>query len=254
MLGTVISFSPENNKQGRHMVHRHFQIWIEEFDQTLRDHMSNKDPGIQKTTRISAIQMLDNLISSSYGCEFLVKHDSWPAFTDVSLNITKTWLPNQFMSCWQTLLCQNNAIVLQCSNKRILWDFVWSRLGIQILSYTSNKVRHYKPTLDSWRKRGAIDGSTCVTKVPFSSERLDTAAYCYSFDMDKICFDLQDPFWGMKHVQDTLLHHTFDEHVWHHRSTCFGKGPDCWFFLPELTCLVTDVYKYLDHNKMTTLY
>jgi hypothetical protein len=37
ILGTVIAFAGTDEEQGRKTLHRHWQIWVEEIDQTIRD-------------------------------------------------------------------------------------------------------------------------------------------------------------------------------------------------------------------------
>ena len=37
VLGTVISFGPADEEQGRGTLHSHWQIWIEEMNRDLRD-------------------------------------------------------------------------------------------------------------------------------------------------------------------------------------------------------------------------
>jgi hypothetical protein len=43
ILGTVIAFFGADEEQGRKTLHRHWQIWVEELNQTLRDCLFETD-------------------------------------------------------------------------------------------------------------------------------------------------------------------------------------------------------------------
>ncbi len=43
ILGTVIAFAGADEEQGCTTLHQHWQIWVEEIDQTIRDCLFHKD-------------------------------------------------------------------------------------------------------------------------------------------------------------------------------------------------------------------
>ncbi len=43
ILGTVIAFAGADEEQGRKTLHRHWQIWVKEINQTVRDSLFHKD-------------------------------------------------------------------------------------------------------------------------------------------------------------------------------------------------------------------
>jgi hypothetical protein len=43
ILGTVLAFSGVDEEQGRKTLHRHWQIWVQELNQTLQDCLFDTD-------------------------------------------------------------------------------------------------------------------------------------------------------------------------------------------------------------------
>ena len=43
ILGTVTRFAAADEEQGRKTLHRHWQIWVEELNQSVRDYLFHKD-------------------------------------------------------------------------------------------------------------------------------------------------------------------------------------------------------------------
>ncbi len=43
ILGTVLAFSGADEEQGRKTLHRHWQIWVQELNQTLQDCLFDTD-------------------------------------------------------------------------------------------------------------------------------------------------------------------------------------------------------------------
>jgi hypothetical protein len=74
ILDTVIAFAGADEKQGRKTLHRHWQIWVEEIDQTRRNCLFHKD----NTTRIEArnifLAHINNVISASYVPDLYISH------------------------------------------------------------------------------------------------------------------------------------------------------------------------------------
>ena len=67
------------------------------------------------------------------------------------------------------------------------------------------------------------------TKIPLSAERLDMAAYTFSYHMGEGCALETDSFWGNIHVRETLLKYRFEEHSSWHCASCFKKDCECRF-------------------------
>jgi len=62
ILGTVIAFAGADEEQGRKTLHRHWQIWVKEINQTVRDSLFHKDT----KTRTDARNTFSNTSTMQY--------------------------------------------------------------------------------------------------------------------------------------------------------------------------------------------
>ncbi len=74
VLGTVIAFAGADEEQGRKTLHQHWQIWVEEIDQTIRDCLFHKDDTTRVEARDIFLKHIDNAISESYGTDLYISH------------------------------------------------------------------------------------------------------------------------------------------------------------------------------------
>ncbi len=65
------------------------------------------------------------------------------------------------------------------------------------------------------------------TFFPLSRERLDMAAYTFSYHMENGCTLEKYSFWEDKYVWELLLKFRFEEHSAYHKVSCFKKGCKC---------------------------
>jgi hypothetical protein len=47
----VLAFSAADEEQGKKTLHRHWQIWVKEIDQTLRNCLFHEDVSVRNTAR-----------------------------------------------------------------------------------------------------------------------------------------------------------------------------------------------------------
>jgi len=90
------------------------------------------------------------------------------------------------------------------------------------------------------------------TMIPLSKERLDMAAYTFSYHMNEGCLMETNPFWGNNSVRETLLRYRFEEHSFSHSASCFKKDCECRFFFPFMSTNSTYIHEDKgdkDHNK-----
>ena len=85
------------------------------------------------------------------------------------------------------------------------------------------------------------------TTIPPSKEKLDQAAYLFSYHMEGGSDQLNDLFWGDRQIRQLLLTQRFDHHDYEHRRGCFKKGCECRFLFPFPTCLQTGIHE--DHGE-----
>jgi hypothetical protein len=74
ILGTVVAFTGADEEQGHIMLHWHWQIWIKELIQTLRDCLYYKDATERYNAQKTFCQHINNLISASYGSDLCITH------------------------------------------------------------------------------------------------------------------------------------------------------------------------------------
>jgi hypothetical protein len=66
ILGTVQAFAGTDEEQGQETLHRHWQIWVEEINQTLRNGLIDNDDKTRNKARQTFQQHIDNIVSTSY--------------------------------------------------------------------------------------------------------------------------------------------------------------------------------------------
>jgi hypothetical protein len=74
ILGTVVAFFGADEEQGRKTLHQHWQIWVQELNQTLRDCLFDTDAIKRKDARKTFCQQVDNVISACYGPDLSITH------------------------------------------------------------------------------------------------------------------------------------------------------------------------------------
>ncbi len=74
ILGTVIAFAGADEEQGRKTLHRHWQIWVEEINQTIRYCLFHKDDTTRAEARNIFFKHIDDVISASYGLDLYISH------------------------------------------------------------------------------------------------------------------------------------------------------------------------------------
>jgi hypothetical protein len=76
ILGTVVAFSAADEEQGRKTLHHHWQIWVEEIDQTVQNHLFNEDITIRDIARKTFCKQIDKIMTASYdGGEISITHN-----------------------------------------------------------------------------------------------------------------------------------------------------------------------------------
>jgi hypothetical protein len=74
ILGTVLAFFAADEEQGRKTLHRHWQIWVKEIDETLRNCLFHEGDTARDIARKTFCKHIDNVITASYGSEFRITH------------------------------------------------------------------------------------------------------------------------------------------------------------------------------------
>ncbi len=73
-MGTVLIFAGVDQKKGHKTLHCHWQIWVEEIKQTLRDCLFHKDTTARNIAQNILCKHIDNVLSASYGPALCITH------------------------------------------------------------------------------------------------------------------------------------------------------------------------------------
>ncbi len=70
----MLAFSGADEEQGRKTLHRHWQIWVQELNQTLQDCLFDTDATKRKDAQKTFCQHIDNVVNASYGPGLSITH------------------------------------------------------------------------------------------------------------------------------------------------------------------------------------
>ncbi len=73
-MGTVIAFAGADEEQGCKTLHQHWQIWVKEIDQNIRDCLFHKDNKTRLEARDTFLKHTDDVISADYGSDQYISH------------------------------------------------------------------------------------------------------------------------------------------------------------------------------------
>lgn len=231
ILGTPLAFAPADEEQNRFTLHRHWQVWIKEINQTLRRNLFHKDDHIKEETRKKFYNYIDQVMSASYGEQLEITHNC----NDPPNKGQICQRPDQIVrdARCKELAKEYEGKILECDtcHKELSTEDIidytlkrWKALALQDLTHRQQKTRTH-------------------TNLPLEPERLDIAAYTYSYHMEGGCQQINDKFWGDSKVRKVLLTLRFDQHDCNHRRACFKKGCECRFYFPFGTIPSTIIHE-----------
>jgi hypothetical protein len=202
------------------------------------DHLLPPPPSGGRMTPSSGSQHIDNVISASYGPDLKIIHKCFGGNENDQLKVD---IPDNLFS-------EKDPTILRCARHKDLYDEV--KGGIMFCpdcEQTVSSIDIVNKALQRW-KDGLIPGHRAQhnrpdTMIPLSKERLDMAAYTFSYHMNGGCFTETDPFWGNNSVRETLLGYRFEEHSFCHSASCFKKDCECRFFFPFMSTNSTYIHE-----------
>lgn len=226
IFGTTVAFAPADEEQGRKTLHKHIQLWVSEFDQSLRAELFANDSGIKMKARKRFQCYVDKIMCASYGVDLEIPTSS---LTDDEPSTVK---PDDLYEdvCSQSFRDARHEELCINPNGRV----ILSKQNTQLISPATIIDR----VLDYWKNVSRPDNC-----MPPTKEKLDQAAYLFSYHMEGGCNQLQDNFWGDYRIRQLLLTQRFDHHDYKHRHGCFKKGCECRFLFPFKTCPETYIHE-----------
>jgi hypothetical protein len=71
----VIAFAGADEEQGCKTLHCHWQIWVKEINQTVRDSLFHKDTKTRTNAQNSFLKHTNNVICANYGSDPRITHN-----------------------------------------------------------------------------------------------------------------------------------------------------------------------------------
>ncbi len=242
IVGTVLAFAPADEEQGRKTLHSHWQIWTEELNQEKRDGLFSNDKEEREKARKDFCRHIDEIMNATYGSELTVTHMC-------KQNDVDTPVTGSVQDIFQE---KEDQVLRNGRHKNLCHDIGGKVMECRECKSEVSTTDIVKLSLESCRQRVLNDGtdSRPDCNLPMSSERMDMAAYTYSYHMDGGCIEEKDPFWGNKDIRSTLLRLRFDEHDSNHKTSCFKKSCECRFLFPFKSSQKTYIHpEYVEDDK-----
>jgi hypothetical protein len=121
ILGTLLAFFGADEEQGRKTLHHHWQLWVQELNQTLRDCLFDTDATKRKEARKIFCQQIDYVISACYGPELIITHtcidgdENEQNKVDIPVNLFREKDPANFRRARHKELCdEDNGCIMYC--------------------------------------------------------------------------------------------------------------------------------------------
>ncbi len=83
ILGTVVAFSAADEEQGRKTLHHHWQVWVKEINQTVKNCLFHEDITIRDRARKTFCEQIDSVITASCGEELCITRNCLNENNDV---------------------------------------------------------------------------------------------------------------------------------------------------------------------------
>jgi hypothetical protein len=149
ILGTVRAFFAADEEQGRKTLHRHWQIWTKEMNQTLRNALFDNNPSTMMEARKTFLEIVDSTINTSYGPQLFITHNciddnnQETTKSDTPENIFKEKEPDFFRQARHKDNDVNGAIMF-CPDCNQL---------ISTIDIINNSLNRWKVLLPRWERR-----------------------------------------------------------------------------------------------------
>lgn len=227
IFGTTVAFAPADEEQGRKTLHKHIQLWVKEIDHKLRARLFDNDSNVRNKARLQFQEYIDKIMCASYGVDLEIPTSSTVVKPE---SLYQDATSQQFRDARHEDLCVPIVgTVIQPKHRPGLISP--DILLHQVLQHMSELA------LEN------TDDTRLDACIPPTREKLDQAAYLFSYHMPGGANQLNDVFWGDTRIRQILLTRRFDQHDYTHRAGCFKKGCECRFLFPFHTCPETYIHE-----------
>ena len=253
IFGNVIAFAPAHEEQGRHTLHMHCQIWVEELSSRVRHSLFNPDPQKREKARKDFYGYIDTIMSSSYSTKLNFTHYCLPTKegeTNISDNITEREIQLFRDARNETLCGDEEGRLLKCRR----CNFRMSPVDV-INTTFSERMKTYGIWTDEVDNKE--EQNELASRLSMMTDaQLDAAAYTFLYDFFNETTEVHDVYpdsiWEDKDMRDLMLQFRFEHHAMRHVPTCFKKGNECRFLFPFKYCKSTEIYPNDQEVKIAT--
>jgi hypothetical protein len=189
--GTVVAFSAADEEQGRKTLHRHWQIWVKEINQTVQKCLFHEDITIRDRARKIFREQIDSVITTSYGEELCIAHNCLNENNDVVRK--QEMIQNIFQE-------QDPCALRRACHKESCTEIQGGLMSCSDCGKMISTSDIINSCLQLWRDTvipsNTLQDNRPDTVIPLSKERLDMAAYTFTYHMENGCALEKDCIWG----------------------------------------------------------
>ncbi|KAL7528223.1 hypothetical protein ACHAWF_002481 [Thalassiosira exigua] len=176
VLGTVFAFVAAVEEQGQKTLHIHFQIWVKQITQKMRENLLHPNAKERKAAHDQLRSYIDKVMSAHYCDELVLTHrcDGLPKTVYELENEMDSGnfkeFPDQTLrnACSQTLCKNIKGLIMQCTHCKEY------KTSVDIVNLS---LRRWKMYALQGTRRQMSDRTD--TALPLARERLDVATYTY---------------------------------------------------------------------------
>ena len=142
ILGTVWAFFGADEEQNRKTLHRHWQIWVDELNQILRNALFDKDHETRKKAQKQFQVHIDKVKNASYGPQFCITHK---CIDKNNLEILKTDTPENIFKEKEPDSC------CRAQHKELCYDVIGGLMFCQDCKQTLSTTDIVNQSLKRWK-------------------------------------------------------------------------------------------------------
>ena len=239
IFGKILAHSIGVEEQGRTTLHGHIILFVHRFQILQQQIFSDREDVREKA--IAELQKYMSLVLSSlfeinedeiHGCLHKSKNTVESKTCDGQL--IGVSLQNLREMRHRELLKKHRGKMLTCNKCHEMWDSTDVINGA--IEHMFELSKHEVPTF--WPEN--------VT-FPLQQEMMELLALRFPFDM----MDIPVEAVYLRRLLQLIVMYFFNTHDWKHRKSCFKKGVECRFHIPQKPCETTTVlYKSDDLDNL----
>ncbi len=200
--------------------------------------MFYEDITIRDKARKTFCNQINNVITACYGEELCITHNCLTENNEVVRK--QDTVQNMFQE-------QNLSTFQRAHHKEICTEIQGGLMSCSDCGKIISTSDIINSCLKRWRDivipSNRIQNNRPDTIVPLSIERLDMAAYTFTYHMENGCALEKRLFWGELHARELLLKYKFEEHSACHKASCFKKGCEYRFLFPFMSNTSTYIHE-----------